>query len=384
MFEHLSLLQEMVDNGYVNVQKHPDWDLYIYNYAPRTQYERVWNQATLAARGLILDGEGNVVARPFQKFFNMEEHSRSDITFSKPFVITDKMDGSLGIAYRLPDGHVAIATRGSFGSDQARWATEWLMGNYPEYTPSPGTTPLFEIIYPDNRIVVDYNGFEGLVLLAIIDNETGRDIDITNASRGAGGCGPNVWCGEKVKKYSLDCKPRDVVAALNPTDDGNTEGYVLRFDWPKTGPQTRVKVKLEEYCRLHRILTGVSNLSIWEYLKDGKDMGELLDKVPDEFYDWVKSTIRSLHAQYNEITMEASREFNYCMYSTVDELSDVVPGDYCKENRAVFAQYAKNCKYPGLVFSLLDDRHDKYQEAIWKMIRPKFSKPFSNVSSEDA
>ncbi|MDX2149564.1 MAG: hypothetical protein SFV54_02440, partial [Bryobacteraceae bacterium] len=33
---------------------------------------------------------------------------------------------------------------------------------------------MFEILYPEHRIVVDYGGLEDRVLLDVIDNETGR------------------------------------------------------------------------------------------------------------------------------------------------------------------------------------------------------------------
>ena len=46
-------------------------------------------------------------------------------------------------------------------------------------------------------------------------------------------------------------------------------------------------------------LTNISSRDIWEYLKDGKPMDEILDKVPDEFYNWVKDTKEELLNQYN-------------------------------------------------------------------------------------
>ena len=47
------------------------------------------------------------------------------------------------------------------------------MGAEP-FCPKPGKTYLFEIIYPENRIVVDYGDYKGLVLIDVIDNETGK------------------------------------------------------------------------------------------------------------------------------------------------------------------------------------------------------------------
>ena len=68
-----ALLNEMIENDFVNVNKHPTHDLFIYNYSPKAQYERVWNEVTMMCRGLILDADYNIVARPFKKFFNLGE-----------------------------------------------------------------------------------------------------------------------------------------------------------------------------------------------------------------------------------------------------------------------------------------------------------------------
>ena len=70
------LLKSMLEQKLVLVQKHPDTDLFIYNYSPLVQYQKLWNEITLMTRGLILDKEMNIVARPFKKFFNLEiKHS---------------------------------------------------------------------------------------------------------------------------------------------------------------------------------------------------------------------------------------------------------------------------------------------------------------------
>ena len=62
----------MVEDGYVNVNKHPDLPLYIYNYSKGCQAKHVWNDVTEACRGLIVDSNQNIIARPFKKFYNYE------------------------------------------------------------------------------------------------------------------------------------------------------------------------------------------------------------------------------------------------------------------------------------------------------------------------
>ena len=52
------------------MQKHPEADLFIYNYTRNAEYNKVWNEVTLQTRGLILDSEMNIVALPLRKIFN--------------------------------------------------------------------------------------------------------------------------------------------------------------------------------------------------------------------------------------------------------------------------------------------------------------------------
>ncbi len=123
-----ALLQQMVNERMVNVVKHPSQNLFIYNYSAKTQYYKVWNVITLIARGLILDENFNIIARPFRKFFNLNEHSPAEIP-SHPFVVQEKLDGSLGILYWINDKPF-IATRSSFDSKQAIHANTILQTKY--------------------------------------------------------------------------------------------------------------------------------------------------------------------------------------------------------------------------------------------------------------
>lgn len=173
-------LNQLIADNYINVNKHPTADLYIYNYTAKAQYDSVWNEWTLACRGLILDGDFKIVARPFQKFFNLGEHENQVIP-NESFEVFEKMDGYLGILYWL-DNKPHIATRGSFASEQALVATEMLHTQYADVISllEKSKTYLFEIIYPENRIVLDYVNERKLVLLAIVDTEIGVEIPLEN------------------------------------------------------------------------------------------------------------------------------------------------------------------------------------------------------------
>jgi RNA ligase len=93
-------LDALVADGWLRSQRHPDADLWIYNYTEKTQYEKHWIPETLVCRGLILDQAGRVIARPFSKFFNYGDPQVPSIP-DEPFIVMEKMDGSLGILYYL-------------------------------------------------------------------------------------------------------------------------------------------------------------------------------------------------------------------------------------------------------------------------------------------
>src|SRR2546421_157870 len=82
-----------------------------------------------------------------------------------------------------------------------------------------------------------------------------------------------------------------LVAAFALVDDGSAEGVVLRFDWPSSGPQTRVKVKLAEYKRIRKLLFLTSEKTVWEALSAGSDISEVADRMPDEFHAWLRETV---------------------------------------------------------------------------------------------
>ena len=339
------LLAQMVAERYVNVTGHPFEDLAIYNYGQHAQFDGVWNDATLQCRGLIVRGDGLVVARPFRKFFNLSQLAAVP---DGHFEAHEKMDGSLGIAYPTGDGMPAIATRGSFTSEQAAWATEWLRER-PEHAAwvlnvmDEGCTPLFEIIYPNNRIVVDYGDRAELVYLTSIDRTTGDDI------------GTHGWPGSSAEPF--DALTLDDLMAAN---QANAEGFVLR--WPKCG--TRAKVKFDEYVRLHRLLTGVNARTIWELLANGQSLNELIEVVPDEFYRWVHEVHDELAERFTDIEHEAKQTL-----ALVDLHAE----------RREQAEIIKRGPFPGVTFAMLDRKN--YGPQIWKLIRPEASRPFRQDES---
>jgi len=89
----LSKLNKYHNDGLLYKQTHPTLPLTIWNYTPEVQYGEKWDEVTLACRGLVTDNEGNIVARPFKKFFNIEENKH---TPTQDFEVFEKMDWFFG------------------------------------------------------------------------------------------------------------------------------------------------------------------------------------------------------------------------------------------------------------------------------------------------
>jgi RNA ligase len=135
------------------------------------------------------------------------------------------------------------------------------------------------------------------------------------------------------------------------------EGYVIRF---KNG--FRMKIKGEEYVRLHRILTNISNRDIWSYLKDDKSLDELIDKVPDEFYNWVKETENNMLMKFATISLEYR-----LIFKNITEQNKIT-------DKKTFAHYALSYSHSSILFAMFDNK--PYTHIIWKLIYPTYSKPF--------
>jgi RNA ligase len=364
----LQILNQYVKDGWVERNDHPSLPISIYNYSRKTQYEGKWDDITLKTRGLVLDTEGNVIAKSFDKFFNYEELVGNKWVESKipnePFEVFEKMDGSLGILFNY-EGEWILATKGSFTSDQAVRGME-ILKKYRYERLIKGFTYLFEIIYHENRIVCNYD-FEDLILLAVVDNKDGYELKIHDDNVHLEGIRfRNLYnnLGFKVvKKYD----GIEDYNTLKSMIDSNSEGFVVRFN-----SGFRMKIKGEEYVRLHKLLTQLSTYDIWEHLKEGRDVMELIDRVPDEFDKWVKSQVSALNYGHFTVSGYCGKAHDYFRYG---KYNDVDPEPSKKE----FAEHLKKVVDPNLhaiMFAMWDGKREKVNDLIWKLIKPKYSKPF--------
>lgn len=213
-------------------------------------------------RGLIFAADGNIMSRPFHKFFNVNERAETqthEIDMSQRHVIMEKMDGSM-IRPILVDGYLRLATKMGV-THVAMDAEAWLAAQDPSLKEwmrqcvEDGVTPIFEWVSPLNQIVLAYETAD-LVYLGSRDNVTGEYFMFADVPF-------NI-----VARYgSVEGNIVDYVARQREAE--GREGDIIRF-----ADGHMLKVKNDWYVRIHKTIDrivfdrNIVNLIINESLDD--------------------------------------------------------------------------------------------------------------------
>lgn len=345
-----NLLKE-VEAG--NVTTWRTGDLVLFKYTNDCMIHSRWNEVNRKARGIIFRTDGTIVARPFEKFFNLGEVEATKIEnlpWHEEVEIFEKLDGSCGIGYYMNGWK--LATPGSMESDQAiegtrilndgaryrDFLTGWYMHEHYKLEHLPQScTPVFEIIYPDNRIVVDYRGHTLLSLLAIFELN-GEEWHPKRVDQIAKQCG-----FQRPRRYNLDLRSEI------PFED-NAEGYVARF-----ASGLRVKVKSPAYVRVHRLLNYMSPKGVIELIR-GREYGVTLLSLPK----WIQQDFDDIRAYVQQIHDKLRLQ--------VADLAIHVPeGDRKAKALWIIANTPK--ELTGCVFATIDG-HD-IKDKLWRIVLEK-------------
>lgn len=350
------LLDNMIKSGYISVSEYNGFR--IYNYTRSCSFEHVWNDATEQCRGLITNSVGDIISRPFRKFYNYEELVGLGVKIPNlPYEVFDKKDGSLGIMWWDDECHPHIATRGSFTGEQATWATNFLLNNVIDiddeadlrelvldFVSGDGDTPdrlirvrktlLFEIVYPEDRHIVDYGDERSLTLLAVIDNETGKDDD------------PYLFSKyfDVIRRYD-GVKDWRTIREIFAQD--NAEGFVVRFS-----NGFRMKLKFQSWFESNRMMSGLSERRVLEFLADNL-LPELCEKIAllnEENRFYYKKMIKNLYDTYRDIEITTLMQYR---------------DDF--ENDKEAAEYFKKCENSDILFAVR--RGKDYSANLWRKIK---------------
>lgn len=141
-----------------------------------------------AARGIVLDNNGNIIQRGFDKFFGYKQLDNQS-TYSENFKkeranantitnITEKLDGTLIlVTINQMNGELLISTTGSLNNKYIDEATKFFINYNKSYInflkDNNDKTFAFEYIAPTNRIAVKYTKPD-FVFLNTIEKSTGK------------------------------------------------------------------------------------------------------------------------------------------------------------------------------------------------------------------
>jgi RNA ligase len=367
----ITKLQAHIEAGLVEMRAHKTLPLVIYCYSRKTIQEDLWDDVTEKCRGLIVDNSltpgkhGHIIARPWEKFFNIETMSREEtwltnLPSTRPQV-SEKLDGSMGTYWAYNhDGvrHYGVATKGSFHSEQAEWATNWINKHDSDGSkelPDFGHgwpedyTPMFEIIAQEvqtHPIHYDATMDNQLILTAIINNETGEELEHQNL---------HYW-GTLNKIQVVDFFNKSVGTVINEDRKG-FEGYVL--SWPRAGQTPlKVKVKHASFLLLQKISHSATPKTILQYLIEGRagDIQKWMETESPDLNQFVKGWFMRFSEAFGKIGTKV-REIVIKAKMTCTTRKEI----------AAFLNKKENQLYSSAAFAMIDEKD--WGKAIWKMIK---------------
>ena len=231
--------------------KYGEENLFILNYCQIDSPK--YSPIAKECRGLViqwLDNSFNLIAKSFDRFFNLGEDQSIKNKFNwNNFETQEKLDVSLLLVYKH-NNQIRVNTRNTFGDGKVNmlnktfeelfWSTvnEVNLDNY--FCDHPDSTLVYELVSPYNKIVRSYPNTSAF-LLTIFNKEkeltTGQVNDINNS----------YYLGDRPNTFKFSCQD-EVTTYLEDMEDKTFEGFVLRDD-----SNIRIKVKKSSYLRLHRL-----------------------------------------------------------------------------------------------------------------------------------
>ena len=364
-------LEDLILNKRINVQVHPTLPLRIYNYSNMAQFANEWSNEERVCRGLIVGPDDEIIARGPSKFFNYGQPGAPEVSMDDTVRITHKEDGSLGIGWHY-DGHYGVATRGSFTSDQAVHAAGLLTDDQKERVKEyqeEGRSAVWEIVYPENRIVLDYAGRDELIFLGLVRNDSGL-ISIRPAT-------VLVWPdSEAFVLADPGHFDRTFAEALSLPIPDDEEGYVLDIIGEDGWVKGHIKLKGDRYKELHGAIFGLSERRIWEAIGEGRDMDMFVADLPDELQPWAQGVVDRINHKREDLVAKVKGAFNSTYIAFDEPLQDVPRGEVARH----FGSMYPDIKGP--LFSMLDGNDKAVLEWAHKQVRPEHK--LFRVESQDS
>lgn len=281
-------------------------------------------------RGLLFDTKGQIVSRPFHKFFNvnqLEETQANLIDMSRDHTIMVKEDGSMVRPFMI-DEEIRWGTR----KGESDTITS-LRKDFPEYFKlkvnqgglcahicNLNRTPIFEYAGPNNKHVVSYEE-PRLIMLATRDNFTGQYYDIYN----------NRFHREHFDLVDMLESPNNIEEFMETIRVlKGSEGAVITFG------NEYYKVKAEDYVLKHRARDAVAKKRhIWTMILDGT-----LDDFIPLLNDADKAIVDETEKEFWKLWHQTSFHIDRMTFSVVTTFASKKDFAMNGDKNGIFRQFA--------------------------------------------
>lgn len=269
-----------------------------FNFTEKAFYDKVWDEQTTKARGLYLDTlKGKVVARAYDKFFNINE--RPDTKFDMlqyklqfPVTAYVKENGFLGIvSYNEYEDDLLIASKSTLDSQFAQWFREMLyekvsaenIQEIKKYIKEHNVSFVFECVDMKNDPhIIEYPNSE-LFLLDIVQNDMNFSkyeydtmVDIANHF----GLTPKEKAFEIATWQEFFDWYYDILEEDYEYEGRKIEGFVIE---DSVGYMTKLKLT---YYNFWKFMRSISH----EAIRNGyiRKTSALTTPTANEYYAWVR------------------------------------------------------------------------------------------------
>lgn len=368
-----TLLEHLTDKGKITVKTHPKYsNLKLfkysagYNFFDEKDEDVKWVEL---CRGLVWDSSTEkIVANPMPKFYNHFNYSDRELEYlfkNYEYAIENKLDGSCVLLWNY-QGEWHWSTLGSFQSEQAKRAPELLhiLTNGSEHflnSRNVDYTYIFEIMYPGNRIVLDYDGTYNLVPLACRHRDTGGEVNLIPSMPGAD---KDPYFLNRTSKQDAK-RITDwwmLVDMVNTYEDIEgcvvkffSEGGYKRFGYEYCPNVRRIKFKTKWYFKHSRIKQYFEGKNVVRHLM------ELENADPDTFPQKVTE-----HLKY--LALPPLQDWVHSLHGMVCQMASNIK--LIHKTRAEQAKVIKELpvhpRIQSALFCSLDYKDDKLRELVWK------------------
>lgn len=293
------IIMELRNNHYIQENKYGN--ISSFNYTKTAFYNKIWDEQTTKARGLYVNiPEQKIVARAYDKFFNINERPETELSMLQyklafPVVSYVKENGFLGIvSYNEEDDSLFVTTKSRPDSDHASWLKDMLNKCVPEsvletlkqYIKEHNVSFIFECVDMENDPhIIEYDSNK-LYLLDIIHNEIPcRKYDFEQLCDIADQFG----LSHKEKAYVLENWQDffdwyyEVISEDYKYNNRHIEGFVI-----EDANGYMVKLKLY-YYNFWKFMRGISHEAIRRGYVNKHKLAELTSAIANHYYGWVKT-----------------------------------------------------------------------------------------------